>query len=490
MTEATADPHEPESLANFSLLIVDNDRAHARAMTESLERVGYRCQVATSGPEGAKLIEQDTFDLVITDMVMNDIDGMKLLALARKQLPDSEVILVTGHATVPAAVEAMQHGAFNFLEKPITPQRLRAVTEKAIDAVRLRRQNTELQQRLDERFGYEGFIYASPEMQGVIDRLRRIAATDATVLVTGESGTGKEMIAQAIHQNSPRRNKRIVALNTRAVSEHLVESELFGHVKGSFTDAVSDRVGAFEYANGGTLFLDEVGDMPMSTQIKLLRVLEESQITRVGDNKPIKVNVRLISATNRPLEKMVEAGTFRNDLYFRLKVVTVTLPSLRDRRDDIIPLMDHFRKMFLKRHNKPAAHFTPDVTKRFFAYDWPGNIRQLRNFVETMVVLDTDGSLAADDLPPELADEAIAEASPPTSWGEASALVGQPLAEIERWAIEETLKLTGGNREEAAKVLGIGARTLYRRLDQYKKEEDEQAADEQAAAEPPFPAEE
>ncbi|MEP6168423.1 MAG: sigma-54 dependent transcriptional regulator, partial [Rhodopirellula bahusiensis] len=315
--------------------------------------------------------------------------------------------------------------------------------------------------------------------QTVIDRLRRIAATDATVLITGESGTGKEMVAQAIHQNSPRKNKRIVALNTRAVSENLVESELFGHVKGSFTDAVSDREGAFEYANGGTLFLDEVGDMPMSTQIKLLRVLEESQITRVGGNKSIKVNVRLISATNRPLEEMIDAGTFRNDLYFRLKVVTIELPPLRERRDDVIALMDHFRKMFLRRHGKSSAHFTPAVTKKFFAYDWPGNIRQLRNFVETMVVLDTDGSLDEDDLPPELIDDAPQEGEesqgPALIEGNMN-FVGRPLAEIERWAIEETLKLTGNNREEAAKILQIGARTLYRRLDQYKKDEDEAEA--------------
>ena len=264
-----------------------------------------------------------------------------------------------------------------------------------------------------------------------------------------------------------------MALNTRAVSENLVESELFGHVKGSFTDAVADRVGAFQYANGGTLFLDEVGDMPMSTQIKLLRVLEESQITRVGDNKSIKVNVRLISATNRPLEDMIETGVFRNDLYFRLKVVTVELPALRERRDDVIPLMDHFRKMFLRRHERPTAHFTPAVTKRFFAYDWPGNIRQLRNFVETMVVLDTDGSLDIDDLPPELADEAPESAEPVALVGGGeSNLIGQPLSMVERWAIEETLKLTGGNREEAAKILKIGARTLYRRLDQYKNEEE------------------
>jgi len=460
------------SPGDLKLLVVDNEAAHARAMTESLEKVGYVCEVATSGPEAAKLIEQEIFDIIVTDMVMNEVDGMKILALAREKLPESEVIMVTGHATVPIAVEAMQIGAFNFLEKPITPNKLRAIVEKATDKVSLRRQNTELLQRLDERYGFEGIIYTSKKMQTVIDRLRRIAATDATVLITGESGTGKELFAQAIHQNSPRKNKRIVAINTRAVSEQLVESELFGHVKGSFTDAVSDREGAFQYANGGTLFLDEVGDMPMSTQIKLLRVLEESQINRVGDNKPIKVNVRLVSATNRPLEQMVEDGTFRNDLYFRLKVVTVELPPLRDRRDDVIPLMDHFRKFFLRRHDKAVAHFTPAVTKRFFAYDWPGNVRQLRNFVETMVVLDTDGSLDLDDLPPELMDESSDTSLGPNPGSGPSELIGQPLSAIERWAIEETLTLTGNNREEAAKILGIGARTLYRRLDQYKSGED------------------
>lgn len=460
-------------VSQLKLLVVDNEAAHARAMTESLEKVGYTCEVATSGPEAAKLIEQDTFDIIVTDMVMNDVDGMKILNLAKQRLPDCEVVMVTGHATVPIAVEAMQKGAFNFLEKPITPNRLRAITEKAAEAVALKRRNTELLQRLDEKFGFEGIIYASKKMQNVIDRIRRIAATDATVLITGENGTGKEVIAQAIHQNSPRRNKRIVAINTGAIAENLVESELFGHVKGSFTDAVSDREGAFQYANGGTLFLDEIGDMPANTQIKLLRVLEDNQITRVGDNKTIKVNVRLISATNRPLEELIAAGQFRSDLYHRLKVVTVELPPLRDRLEDVVPLMDHFRKHFLRRHDKPAAHFTPAVTKRFFSYDWPGNVRELRNFVETMVVLDTDSKLDLDDLPPELADadEAV-NIEPALALEGQSDLVGQPLAVVERWAIEETLKLTNDNREEAAKILQIGARTLYRRLDQYKKEDE------------------
>lgn len=466
----------------FSFLVVDNDPAHARAMTESLERVGYRCDVATSGPDGKRMLEQNTYDVVITDLVMNEIDGMQVLGLARQLLPEAQVIMVTGHATVTKAVEAMQLGAFNFLEKPITPGKLRAIAAKAVEAVQLKQTNLELRRRLDEKFGFEGIVFASVQMQQVIERLKRIAPTDATVLITGESGTGKEMIARAIHQNSPRKNKRMVALNVRAVSENLVESELFGHVRGSFTDAVTDREGAFQYADGGTLFLDEVGDMPMSTQIKLLRVLEEHQITRVGENKPMKVNVRLVSATNRPLERMIDDGLFRNDLYFRLKVVTVHLPPLRERRDDIVPLMDHFRKQFIRRHNRGPCNFTPAVTRKFHAYDWPGNIRQLRNFVETMVVLDVDGKLDVDDLPPELTDpshvnapaeihvgEMIPAGAQPTVASQ-SELIGKSMDDIERWAIEETLKMTAGNREEAAKILDIGARTLYRKLDKYRQD--------------------
>ncbi len=460
-------PIEGEQAAEWPIrtLIVDNDKAHAHTMSEILARIGYHCAVATSGPDGLKCVQDNTYDVLVTDMVMNEVDGMELLARTKEVLPECEVIMVTGHASVPKAVEAMQQGAFNFLEKPISSNRLRAVFERAVDTVKLRRQNLELVQRLDERFGFEGIIYTSDRMKAVIDRLKRIAPTDATVLITGESGTGKELIAQAIHQNSPRKNKRMVPLNARAVSENLVESELFGHVKGAFTDAVTDRIGAFEYANGGTLFLDEVGDMPMATQIKLLRVLEDSQITRVGDNKSIKVNVRLVSATNRDLEDAVETGEFRRDLYYRIKVITVQLPSLRERREDIVPLVDHFRKQFIKRHGKTVKSISPAVSRILFAYDWPGNVRQLRNAVETMVVLDTDGLLDVDDLPHELMEFE----DTPTDVAEGPmGLVGQPLSEIERWAIEQTLRLTNGNREETARILGIGARTLYRKLDKYK----------------------
>ncbi|MEY4179729.1 MAG: hypothetical protein RLY70_3303 [Planctomycetota bacterium] len=452
------------------VLIVDNDQALAHSMQESLEKVGYSCQVATSGQEGARRLQHEIYDIVVTDLVMPDVDGMEILARARQAIPQCEVIMVTGHASVPKAVEAMQHGAYNFLEKPITPNRLRAVTEKAADAVRLKRVNQELVQRLDETFGFEGIIFSSDRMKQVIERVKRIAPTDATVLIYGESGTGKELIAQAIHHNSPRRGRRIKALNCAAVAENLVESELFGHVKGAFTDAVSDREGAFEWANGGTLFLDEVGDMPMATQIKLLRVLEEHQITRVGDNKPVKVNVRLVSATNRSLEDAVAKGTFRADLYFRLKVVTLVLPGLRERREDIVPLVDHFRKLFSRRHHKQVKGISTAVSRALYGYDWPGNVRQLRNAVETMVVLDSDGVLDVDDLPPEMAEpaESPTNVSPVASVGSLSELVGQPMEAYERFAIEETLKLTNGNRDEAARILDIGARTLYRKLDRYK----------------------
>jgi len=447
------------------VLLVDNDKSHAQAMKETLSRVGYQCTVATSGPEGSKCIDQDTFDVVITDLVMNDVDGMEVLRRAKDTLPESEVIVVTGHGSVPIAVEAMQEGAFNFLEKPLNTDRLRAVTEKAADAVRLKQTNANLHRRLDEKFGFEGIVFESEKMHTLIDRVKRIAPTDASVLITGPTGTGKELIAQAIHQNSPRKKKPFVPLNSGALSDHILESELFGHVRGAFTDAAADRVGRFEYAHGGTLFLDEVGDMPVSTQIKLLRVLENGEIVRVGENKPFEVNVRVLSATNRNLEEAVEEGRFREDLYHRLKVVSIDLPALRERREDIVPLVEHFRRQFSKHHHKTVKGISGAASRRLIDFDWRGNVRQLKNVVNSMVVVDMDELLDVDDLPPELM-EAGEGAAPSASDGPVG-LVGRPLSEIEQWAIEQTLKLTGGNREETSRILGIGARTLYRKLKEY-----------------------
>jgi two-component system response regulator HydG len=456
--------------ADIHVLIVDNDAAHAHTVAESLERVGFQCTVAASGNEGAKQIANAAFDVVITDLKMNDLDGLEILKLTRQSLPEAEVILVTGHGTVASAVAAMQQGAFNYLQKPLDLAQLRVVTEKAAEAARLRRTNVELNRRLDEKFGFEGVVGSSPQMNGVIERLKRIAPTDASVLITGDTGTGKELVAQAVHQNSPRKSKPFVALNCAALSENILESELFGHVRGAFTDASADRIGKFEYAHGGTLFLDEVGDMPPSTQIKLLRVLESGEITRVGSNDPIQVNVRILSATNRNLDEAIAAGSFRSDLYHRLKVVTISLPKLSERAQDIPLLIEHFIRQFSRRHHKQIKSMSPAARVKLMSYSWPGNVRELRNTIESMVVVDFDGVLDVDDLPPEFVGPPVAEAAGggQQAAGGISSLIGQPLEAIEKMCITETLKFTGGNREQAAEMLGIGERTLYRKIKEYQ----------------------
>jgi two-component system response regulator HydG len=449
-----------------TVLVVDDDAAHADAVADSLERVGYACRVATSGVEGMSLLEQDDFEVIVTDLRMKDATGMDVLGKAKERLPDAEVIVVTGHGTVQSAVEAMQQGAFNYLLKPLDLKQLRSVVDSASRTQHLRRANAELSRRLDEKFGFEGVIGNSAQMHDVVDRLRRIAPTDATVLIQGDTGTGKELVAQAIHQNSPRKSRPFVALNCAALSEHILESELFGHVRGAFTDASADRIGKFEYANGGTMFLDEVGDMPLPTQIKLLRVLENHEITRVGSNEPIKVNVRILSATNRDLEEAIRNGTFREDLYHRLKVVTIRLPRLAERAQDIPLLIEHFIQLHSARHHKKIRSMTVAARRKLMSYSWPGNVRELKNVVESMVVVDYDEVLDLDDLPPELAGGDGQPATATATDGIAS-LVGRPLTELEGLMIGETLKATGGNREEAAAMLGIGERTLYRKIKEY-----------------------
>ena len=454
----------------IKVLVIDDDEAHAETVADSLASVGYDCTVADSGTLGLAMLERDAFEVVVTDLRMKDSTGLDVLAKSREVLPDAEVIVVTGHGTVQSAVEAMQQGAFNYLLKPLDLKQLRAVVDNAARNQHLRRANAELNRRLDEKFGFEGVVGNSPQMHEVVSRLQRIAPTDATVLIQGDTGTGKELIAQAIHQNSPRKNRPFVALNCAALSENILESELFGHVRGAFTDASADRIGKFEYAHGGTLFLDEVGDMPLPTQIKLLRVLESREITRVGSNEPIPVNVRILSPTNRDLEDAIAAGTFREDLYHRLKVLTVRLPRLAERAGDIPLLIEHFVKMHASRHHKEITSMSNAARRRLTTFPWPGNVRQLKNAIESMVVVDYDGVLDLDDLPPELSDgdalPAPLEATPAEAAG-LGELVGKPLAEIEGIFIGETLQATGGNREEAAKLLGIGERTLYRKIKEF-----------------------
>jgi two-component system response regulator HydG len=451
---------------HLRVLIIDDEESHAEAVAETLKRVGYDCVIATSGSAGAKKIAQDDFDVILTDLRMEDMDGLTLLRKAKQEQPDAEVVLITGHGDVKTAVEAIKQGAANYLTKPVDIAELRVIVDKAAERLRLAQAYRELKRQLDEKFGFEGVVGNSPKMHDVIAKLKSVAPTSATILIQGETGTGKELVAKAIHTNSPRKHKPFVAMNCTALNENLLEDELFGHEPGAFTGADRLRKGRFEHANGGTLFLDEVGDMPPTLQAKLLRVLENQEVFRIGSNEAIKVNVRLLSATNRDLEAAVAAGTFRQDLYYRLKVVTVNLRPLRERREDIPLLAAHFIKEFNQRHGKHVTGITEPVRRAMATYPWPGNVRELRNQIESMVVQDEDGILSMDDA--QEGDSLRRLPSPDNRAAGPASLVGRPLTEIERYYIDQTLDLTKGNREEAARLLAIGERTLYRVIQDWK----------------------
>jgi two-component system response regulator HydG len=450
------------------VLIVDDDRFHAETVAEVLQKVGYQCTIATSGAEGVRRLERDELDVVLTDLRMSDLDGLAVLRRAKEEQPDAEVVVITGHGEVKTAVEAIKQGASHYLTKPVDMAELRAIVGKAGEHQRLSRVNRDLRRQIDERFGFEGVVGNSPKMHDVISRLRAYAPTRATVLILGESGTGKELAAKALHTNSPRKAKPFVAMNCTALNENLLDDELFGHEAGAFTGADRVRKGRFEHANGGTLFLDEIGDMPPALQAKLLRVLENGEVFRIGANEPIKVDVRLISATHRNLEAAIADGTFRLDLYQRLKVGLVQLPPLRDRRDDIPLLVEHFLREFNVRHGKSVSRVSDRLNRAMTSYDWPGNVRELRNAIESMVVLDADGVLDLDDLPESDALRRAAAPGGNSSAGGLDQFAGRPLADIERFHIERTLERTNGNREEAARILGIGERTLYRVIQDWK----------------------
>ena len=453
------------------VLIVDDDAAHAETVADALEPVGCDCTVVTGGAAGVAAVESDVYDVVVTDLKMDGTDGLAVLEKTKEELPEAEVIVVTGYGTVESAVDAMRRDAFTYLAKPLDVARLRAAVAQAAKRIRLLRKNAELSRRLDERFGFEGVVGTSGPMRQVIEVLKHVAPTDSTVLVTGESGTGKELVARALHQNSSRKNKPFVSLNVAALPKDILESELFGHEAGAFTGATGKRVGKFEYANGGTLFLDEVGEMPADIQVKLLRVLEDRKIVRLGSNAEVPINVRLLAATNADLLALVAAKTFREDLYYRLNVISIRLPPLRDRRGDIPLLLDFFLRELADRYGKEVGGFTRRARTALMQYEWPGNIRQLRNVVERMVVLDTDGLLDAADLPEEIAppdgDDGDDTTAAKGSGGGSDHLIGRPLSEVERFYAERALEVTGGKREDAAKLLGIGERTLYRKIKEW-----------------------
>jgi two-component system response regulator HydG len=444
------------------ILIVDDELDHAEVMAESLRRLGHICTIVDGYNSAKDELTMGSFDVVITDMVMEEEQsGLKVLALAKEQQDNTATIVVTAHGDIPTAKAALQGGAYDFIEKPLDLDVFRNLVNRAVETVVLREQNESLRGQVDSAYGFEGIIGESPAIRRVIDLIRQVAPSSLPVLVTGESGTGKELVANAIHNQSKRASKKYVAFNCAGQSESLLEDQLFGHVRGAFTGADRDREGVFEYANGGTLFLDEIGDMPLSMQAKLLRVLETGDVVRLGQNSDRSTDVRFVSATNQDLKKLCEKGEFREDLYFRINGAEINVPPLRQRREDIPLLINHALGKFSVDMDRPRPTFTEPAILRLVGYDWPGNVRELMNIVQRMAVL-TDGDVV--DLA-QVPDE-IRSSDSDSSY-DVGSLAGIGLDKLEKEAIRQTLAMTGGNREQTSNLLGIGERTLYRKLKEY-----------------------
>lgn len=451
-----------EDMAKASVLLVDGDPATSREIVAYLTDEGYDLDWVDDGEKAYNRLDTRQFDVVITDLHAHRIDGMRLMAVAKDRNPEVCVVLITEQPDVERATEAMRQGAYDFQTKPLNLGKLAAVIDRGVGRQRLVLEQHELKRRLDEQYGLGNLVGRSRQMVNVYAAVRQIAPSKATVLIQGETGTGKDLIAQAIHNSSPRRDETFVKLNCASIPEALVESELFGHVPGAFTGATRSREGRFELADGGTLFLDEVGELTLALQSKLLRVLESQQFERLGDSRTIGVDVRLIAATNRPLEQMVREGTFRDDLYYRLRVVTIEAPALRDRREDIPLLVDHFVRQACRDNGKDVPGTTRNALDLLMRYEWPGNVRELRNIVEGMVIMAREGRpLDAADVPGHVRQSTAPEVS------EIRIPTGTPMAEVERIVIEETMKVCDFSKERCAKMLGIGLRTLYRRLKEY-----------------------
>jgi DNA-binding NtrC family response regulator len=380
------------------ILVVDDEMIVCESCKRILEEEGYEVEIALSGKEAFEEMKANPFDIVITDLKMPGIDGMEVLSTFRREYPDSIIIMITGFSTVETAVEAMKLGAFDYIPKPFTPDEVTIVVKKAIEKKSLLLENIYLRQELQEKYGFHNIVGKSKKMQEIYRIIAKVAITDSTVLITGQSGTGKELIARAIHFNSPRREKQFVPVDCAVLSENLLESELFGHVRGSFTGAVTTKPGLFEVADGGTVFLDEVGNISLSIQAKLLRVLQEREFTPVGGTKAKKVDIRLIAATNKDLEKMIKEELFREDLYYRLNIVPIYLPALKERQDDIPLLAAHFLKKYAEEMGKTIKGFTPEAVEKLMRYPWPGNVRELENVIERTVVMIEDEMVRVEHL--------------------------------------------------------------------------------------------
>ena len=442
------------------ILIADDDDAHRIMLTTLLTGWGYRTFEADDGSTAIEMVKKRPFDLILMDIRMVKVSGLEALEAIKGINPSIPVIVVTAYSSVETAIDAMKKGAYEYLTKPLDFEEMRMKMEQAMDHSRLKQENLLLRELIGERFDTRNIIGKSPVMVRLLETTSKAAASDATVLVTGESGSGKEVIAGAVHFNSSRRDNPFIKLNCAAISEGLLESELFGHEKGAFTGAIRRREGRFIQASHGTLFLDEISEMSMGMQAKLLRVIQEKELNRVGGEEVLTVDVRLIAATNRDLLSEVQKGNFREDLYYRLNVITLKVPPLRQRREDIPLLAEHFLRLFCERNSKEVKGFTPQAMDRMIRYGWPGNIRELMNTIESAVVLSGSEYLTEDILPfiPEPLPEPATPADFPTDL---------PLGEVERSTILKTLEISGGNKSEASRKLGITRATLHKKLKKY-----------------------
>jgi len=445
------------------VLVVEDHEAERKAVSAILKSEGFVVSVAENADKALGYMDED-IDVVLSDLQMGSVSGIDLLQLWKKKKQDTQFILLTGHSSVNTAVEAIKAGAYDYLTKPVNPDELVLLIKRAVDSVRKDQEIDNLRRRLDQKFGLDQIVGQSRGMKDVFAKIQRAAVVDSTVLILGESGTGKELVAQALHHNSPRKKGPFVAVNCAAVPATLVESELFGHVRGAFTGATDRRIGRFEQADGGTLFIDEIGDFELGLQAKLLRVLESPTITPVGGHEERKVNVRVLAATSRDIRKMVDEGKFREDLFYRLNVVTINIPPLRERPDDIPILVEHFLKEITEQKHTLAHRVSHEVIARFEAYRWPGNVRELRNALESMIVLADSEMLTELDVPDRIA-KGGGESGPPRQIP-----AGMTMEELEKLAIIKALEQSQGNRTHAAEKLGISVRTLQRKLQQYDLE--------------------
>jgi DNA-binding NtrC family response regulator len=444
---------------SIRILVVDDEASQRELVSGYLKKQGFEVFTAAGGESALELFRQAPMELILTDQRMPGLSGLDLLKAAREINPETQVIVMTAYGSVETAVEAMRDGAADYVAKPLNLDELRQKIQRIVEQHRLYAENRALREELKSRHRIEGIIGESGQMVEVISLVQRVAASEATVLIRGESGTGKELIAKAIHYASPRAARPLVRVNCAALPENLLESELFGHEKGSFTGAISTRKGRFELADTGTLFLDEIGDLPLHLQAKLLRVLQEREFERVGSSQPIKVNVRILSATHRDLESLMRAGQFRDDLYYRLNVVTILLPPLRERRQDLPPLMDHFLKLFAAKNGKSLRGFSRAARDALLRYDYPGNVRELENLLERAVVLCRGDVIDRGDLPLILDD--------PDALSETQTQLTAAVEGLERRMIREALKRANGVQTRAAELLGVTERALRYKLKKY-----------------------